>query len=93
MPLDIRYFATFREHTGESSYRLDGAPATAGDLLGSLSDRYGAAFRRAVLTEDGAISPVLILLVNGRNVHHSGGLATPLGPDDHVSVFPMVAGG
>jgi molybdopterin converting factor small subunit len=31
--------------------------------------------------------------VNGRNVHFTGGLDTPLSPDDQVSIFPMVAGG
>lgn len=93
MTIDIRYFATFRELAGEKSCRVDEAPATVGELLGLLSARYGAAFHRAVLTDDGSISPVLILLVNGRNVRHSGGLATPLSAGDQVSVFPMVAGG
>jgi molybdopterin converting factor small subunit len=43
--------------------------------------------------DQGAMSPVMILLVNGRNVRLTGGLATPLAAQDEVSVFPMVAGG
>lgn len=90
--MDIRYFATFRDLTGEMSYRMDESPSTVRELLLILSVRYGAGFRRAVLDGD-ELSPVLILLVNGRNVHHTGGLETPLHPDDRISVFPMVAGG
>ena len=61
-------------------------------ILEALAGRYGAAFRRAVF-EGERLSPIAIILVNGRNVHFTGGLDTPLAPDDQVSIFPMVAGG
>ena len=88
----IKYFATFRDLTGELSRKLEESPATIADLLELLSVRYGKAFRNAVF-DDGALSSLLILLVNGRNVRLTGGLSTPLSPTDEVSVFPMVAGG
>lgn len=90
--MHIKYFATFRELAGERSFDLDDPPADVAGLLELLSTRYGDAFRRAVL-RDGRLGPELILLVNGRNVRLTGGLATPLTPQDDVSVFPMVAGG
>ena len=88
----IKYFATFRELTRENSYQLDDHLPDVASLLEVLSVRYGAAFRDAVF-DQGAMSPVMILLVNGRNVRLTGGLATPLAAQDEVSVFPMVAGG
>jgi len=90
--VDIKYFATFRDLAGETSYHLDDPPCDVAGLLERLSSRYGAAFRSAVL-EGSELSPFLILLVNGRNVRISGGLATPLNAHDDISVFPMVAGG
>lgn len=90
--MDVKYFATFRDLTHELTYRLDSPPSTIGGLLELLSQRYGAAFRKAVFA-DGDLHANVILLVNGRNVRTSGGLATPLQPDDVVAVFPMVAGG
>ena len=90
--MNIKYFATFRDLTGEMAYELADPPATAGELLELLSARYGTGFRRAAF-EGSELSPFLVLLVNGRNVRHTGGLATPLKADDNVSVFPMVAGG
>jgi len=88
----IKYFATFRDLTKENSLVLTDAPTNIAELLELLSVRYGAAFRAAVF-ENGELSSVMILLVNGRNVRITGGLATPVSPDDEVSVFPMVAGG
>jgi molybdopterin synthase sulfur carrier subunit len=88
----IKYFATFRELTQEKSYQLDDQLSDVASLLEVLSVRYGTDFRNAVF-DQGALSPVLILLVNGRNVRLTGGLATPLAAQDEVSVFPMVAGG
>ncbi|WP_128378725.1 MoaD family protein [Streptomyces cavernae] len=90
--MHIKYFATFRELAGERSFDLDEPPPDVAGLLELLATRYGDRFRRAVLA-DGHLGPELILLVNGRNVRLTGGLATPLTPRDDVSVFPMVAGG
>jgi molybdopterin synthase sulfur carrier subunit len=90
--VDIKYFATFRDLTGEMSFHLGDPPADVAGLLELLSIRYGTAFRCAVFEGD-ELSPFLILLVNGRNVRISGGLATPLNTHDDISVFPMVAGG
>jgi MoaD family protein len=88
----IKYFATFRDITGARSLDLERPPGDVAGLLEVLSTRYGDRFRKAVLAE-GEMNPELILLVNGRNVQLSGGLATPLTAADDVSVFPMVAGG
>jgi len=90
--MDVRYFATFRELTGEKDRRIDDAPPTVGQLMQQLAARYGAPFQRAVFNGD-QLSPIVIILVNGRNVRFTGLLDTPLQSDDEVSVFPMVAGG
>ena len=90
--MNIKYFATFRDLTGEMSHTVDDPPGDVAGLLELLSQRYGTAFRRAVFEGD-ELSPFLILLVNGRNVRISGALATPLSATDNIAVFPMVAGG
>lgn len=90
--MNIKYFATFRDITRELTYRIDNPPATLGELLELLSVRYGSDFRRAVYDGE-ELSPFVILLVNGRNVRHTGGLDTPIHTEDLLSVFPMVAGG
>jgi len=92
--MTVKYFATIRSYTGENARRFDDAPADLRELLEQLARRYGEPFRRAVFAAgDGALSETIIVLVNGRSVVHLQGLATPLGEDDEVSIFPMVAGG
>lgn len=90
--MEVSYFATFRDITHEYAYRPSESPSTMGGLLDVLCKRYGKTFRSAVY-EGEELSPFVILLVNGRNVRHTGGLETRVGPGDVISVFPMVAGG
>jgi molybdopterin synthase sulfur carrier subunit len=88
----VKYFADIRQLSGREQQRYDGAAPTIRELLRALSDQHGAAFRRRVLDGDG-ISSTLIVFVNGQNIEHLRGIETPLGPDDVVAIFPMIAGG
>lgn len=90
--MTVKYFATIRALTGEPERRVDGRPGDLRELLTQLAERYGRLFRRTVFDGD-ALHGEIILLVNGRNVRHLQGLDTPLGEDDEVSIFPMIAGG
>jgi sulfur-carrier protein len=90
--MTVKYFATIRSYAGETERRIDGAPEDMRELLTALAARYGASFRRAVFSGD-SLNGEIIILVNGRNVRYLRGLDTPLGADDEVSIFPMVAGG
>ena len=88
----VRHFATIRDLTGESERRVEPAPATLAELLESLARTYGGGFRGAVF-DGAALSAAVMVLVNGHNVRFTGGLDTPLGDDDEVSLFPPVGGG
>lgn len=88
----VKYFADVRKLTGCEAEPWTAAAPTLRALLGALTGRHGAAFRERVLP-GGALSGTLIVLVNGRNVEHLAGADTPLGPEDVVVLFPMVAGG
>lgn len=90
----VKYFADIRKLSGREQQELEGrtAPTTVRRLLEELSDRHGAAFRQRVFEGDG-ISSTLIVLVNGRHIEHLAGIESPLGPEDVVAIFPVVAGG
>jgi len=88
----VKYFATIRSLAGEPERRVDSRPGDLRELLTQLAERYGRLFRRTVFDGD-ALYGEIIILVNGRNVRHLQGLDTPLGEDDEVSIFPMIAGG
>lgn len=92
--MKISYFAYIRDYTGEKQTVLNTPVTDLGDLLRQLSSRYGSQFRNAVLDETQAdLSPLIIILVNGRHVKHLDGIHTKLSAEDTVSIFPVVAGG
>ena len=91
-PMEIRYFATIRDITGESKLQWKEPATTLSKLLCDLCARYDRRFRSWVLDGDD-LGAAIIILINGRDARHLNGINTPLQPDDTVSIFPMVAGG
>ncbi len=90
--MQIEYFAMLRQATGKNREQWNKPAGTLGELLRDLSERYGPGFSRWLLDGD-QLSDIAIIMVNGRDVRHLQGLATPLQPDDTIAIFPPVAGG
>jgi molybdopterin synthase sulfur carrier subunit len=93
----VSFFATIRKITGCTETEIP-YQETAGALAHSLCDRYGSKLRQQIFLVENSdaeekFSPAIIILVNGRNVCHLGGVAAPLKSDDRVDIFPMLAGG
>jgi len=80
----IRFLGMLREVVGADALQVD-APTVA-DLLGMLTGRLGAGFAYT-LFPGGELDPDIEILVNGRNIHFSGGLGTRLDPPDEVTIF------
>ncbi len=90
--MQILFFATLRGCTGVSALRWDEPTATLGELLRALSARYGPGFRRWVL-EEGDLGSAVLVVINGHDSRHQGGIHAPLHPGDTVAIFPAIAGG
>lgn len=88
----VKYFADIRNLSGREQETLEAPVPTLRKLLEELSEKHGVAFRDRVF-ENGGMSSTLIVFVNGRANELLKGIDTPLGPDDVVAIFPMVAGG
>lgn len=73
--------------------RVELTAATVGELLMALTARYGATFRRELMTSDGNLKAGIAILVNGRNIVFLQGMATPLNERDKVTIIPPAAGG
>lgn len=92
MRLELRFFANYREAVGQKTVDWDVEDGdTVGDLLRALEAEYDEL--DGELIEDGSVRSQVNILLNGRNVLHEDGLATPFSDGDTVSVFPPVAGG
>ena len=88
----IRFFASIRSITGVKELEWSEPTPSVGDLLRLLSDRYGPEFRRWVLEGESVGSSVLVV-INGNDARHQGGLETRLAATDVVSILPIMAGG
>ena len=88
----IKYFADIRKLSGCEREEWTKAAPTLRVLLRELAEHHGASFQQRVVP-GGELSSTMIILVNGQHIEHLRGVETPLGADDVVAVFPMVAGG
>jgi len=88
----VKYFADIRKLTGCEAETWNAAAPSLRTLVRQLGERHGAPLRDRVAQRE-ELSSTIIVLVNGQNVEHLRGLDTPLGDDDVVAIFPMVAGG
>ena len=90
--MHIRFFATIRQCTGVGEIRWDEPTPRLRELLKALSDRYGPEFRRWVLDGD-ELGKIVLVVINGHDARHHGGIDAPLGVDDTIAIFPAIAGG
>ncbi len=90
--MQIRFFASIRECAGASEIRWEEPTTTLGDLLHALSARYGPMFRRWVL-EGNDLGSAVLVVINGHDSRHHGGIHAPLHPEDTIAIFPTIAGG
>ena len=89
----IRLYATLRQRAGTRDVEVacrNGA--TVGDALRQLLDQRPA-LEGCIFDPEGRVVPYVAVFVDGRDIRHLDGLATPLAEDDEIAVFPPVAGG
>ncbi len=92
MPVELRFFATYREAVGQKTLEWAlGETTTVGGVLAALEAEF--ADLEGALLDDGAVPPQVTVLKNGRAIAHLDGATTPIEAGDVLAVFPPVAGG
>jgi len=71
---------------------LDTAPTSVGEALAGLGALHPGV-RDRVLDERGQVRPHVNVFVGKESIRYTGGLATPLGPEAEMHIFPAVSGG
>ncbi|MCL2164459.1 MAG: MoaD/ThiS family protein [Oscillospiraceae bacterium] len=87
--MDVIFYGSVQEQTlGEESFDATGEARSLRILVDVMGERFGSQFKEFLLGED-----TCFFLVNGSGIMTTGGLDTPLHPDDKVEVLPFVPGG
>jgi MoaD family protein len=89
----VEFFTTLRDITGKREEVVRLPPkATVGELLDSLSRRYGPKFVEYVF-EKADVRPNLIVMVDGKSIALLEGLKTPLKNGHTIAILPAFGGG
>lgn len=88
--MKVSFHATIREAAGTPEAEVQASSVR--ELLRKLRDDFGATLF-GMLVDNDALREDVVILVNGQNISHTGGLDTPLNPDDEIAIFPPVSGG
>lgn len=89
----VRVFAALQYTTGRSELPVE---TRSGDTVQTLLERLANLYpdlSAKMLLPDGCLQPGINVLVNGRDVRHLDGLATPVHQGDAVALFPAAGGG
>jgi molybdopterin converting factor small subunit len=85
--MKITFYGLVQNHSGCDSIVVEHAE-TLNRLIDELGDRLGVHFKEYLLGDD-----TCFFLINGKSIMRTGGLNTPLDPDDNIEVLPVVEAG
>lgn len=77
-------------HARETTLEL--GDTTVKTVLDKLVEQFGADFERRIL-DKGEVRRFVNLYVNGEDIRHLNGLASPVKDADEISILPAVSGG
>jgi MoaD family protein len=93
MGVTVKFFANFREATGEDRVTLSGISNVA-ELLDELVKRFGSGLSDLLYeSQGGKLRDSVNILVNGKGIAFLGGLNAKLSDGDVVAIFPPISGG
>jgi len=91
--IEVKFLATIRVITGESSIELSCTHHdTAVTVIQMLVEKYGNKLRQAIMNGTKLKSGIK-MIINGRDIEYLNGLDTKLKDGDVVVIIPPIAGG
>ena len=88
MPI-VKFYASLRNTAGDKEIHVPAA--TLRLVLDSLVERFPALQQQ--VWDGTVLRPHVVVTLNGQVIDPETGLEIPVGPDDHIAIFPPIAGG
>lgn len=91
--MEVCFYATLRQIVGTKRVAFDlPEEITVKDVLRAAEERFPA-LSPLLWEPDGSLSDYIKVFVDGREMRHLAGLATPVPANAQLDVFPPAAGG
>ena len=90
--MEVRVYATLRPIVGGRSVDVPSSADSVRKMLAHLVERFPD-LRERLIDDEGAVRPYVAVMVNGRDIRHTGGLDTAIPSEASIDIFPPVAGG
>jgi molybdopterin synthase sulfur carrier subunit len=91
--MQVKLYASLRQAAGIKMMELDVQPGTTiRDVLLEVTQRYPILVK-FIWKDNGELSDLVHVFVNGENIRHLAGLETKLIVEDHLDIFPPLVGG
>ena len=89
----FRTFGQLTKFSKDNQLDIDFNGETVQDFLRELQNRMGDGIKPILYPDGKNLSPMIFILINGKNIQQLDGLKTKLNDGDIVSVLPVTAGG
>lgn len=91
--MQVKLYSLLRQAAGVKMVDVEFHPGlTTHNVLAEITQRYPALVK-FVWNDQGGLSELVHVFINGENMLHLAGLDTILKEEDHVDIFPPVVGG
>ncbi len=91
--MQVKLYASLRVAAGTKMMDIEVGPGTTiREVLSEVTQRYPVLVK-FIWKEQGELSELAHVFINGENIRHLAGLDSVLKPDDHVDIFPPLVGG
>jgi len=91
--MQVKFYASLRQAAGTKMIDIEVQPGfTIQDVLVEVIRRYPL-LEKFIWKDQGELTEIVHVFINGENIRHLSGLNTPLKAEDHVDIFPPLVGG
>ena len=91
--MHVKFYASLRQAAGTKMIDIEVHPGfTIRDVLVEVTRRYPL-LEKYIWKDQGELTEIVHVFINGENIRHLSGLNTPLKAEDHVDIFPPLVGG
>ena len=89
----VRAYASIQQLLSPKPFEVKTSASTVKGLIEFLSDKFNTKLKEELLEKNGSLNLKYHIFVNGKNIQHEAGLATPIRDSDLIMISTVIDGG